>query len=169
MCSWRHAWRQPLNCPRFVRNRWRASGTMVKPSLIEHSPRTSRDKRETTKETVSEWQQWQPPCIFRGYGLATKMKKRDGLILVPSYQKFDILKSFVCSYSEVSHRFDMYYGVNCPLRVKRLMPQLNYHLIEYTPKYPLFAYLLTEWLYLIFVYMYMYAMFMIDDIVKKKL
>ena len=27
---------------------------MAKPSLIEHSPRTSRDKRETTKETVSE-------------------------------------------------------------------------------------------------------------------
>ena len=70
--SWRRAWRQPLNCLRVVWNRRLASGTMAKPSLIEHSHGTSRDKRETTKETVSGWQQWQPPCILRGNALATK-------------------------------------------------------------------------------------------------
>ena len=37
---------------------------------------TSRDKRETTKETVSEWQQWQPPCILRGNGLATENQEK---------------------------------------------------------------------------------------------
>ena len=79
MFSWRHAWhawRQPLNCPRFVRNWWRVSGTMAKPSLIEHSHGTSGDKRETTKETVSEWQQWQPSMHSSRSALETKNQEK---------------------------------------------------------------------------------------------
>ena len=54
-------------------------------------------------------------AVFAGTLWRPNIKKRDGLILVPSHQNFDFLESFVCSYYEVYHRFDMYYGVYCPL------------------------------------------------------
>ena len=44
---------------------------------LNSSLRTSWDKRETTTETVSEWQQLQPPCILRGnYGLPTEIQEK---------------------------------------------------------------------------------------------
>ena len=46
---------------------------------LDNSLGTSRDKRETTKETVLEWQQWQPPCK-PGTVWWPKTKKSDGHI-----------------------------------------------------------------------------------------
>ena len=130
--SWRRAWRQPMNCPRFVRNRWRVSGTMAKPSLIRHSHGTSRDKRGTTKETVSEWQQWQPPCILRGNGLATKNQEKRRAYLSAFSSKI-LLSRVICVFLLWGlFRFDIYHGINCPLttmnchRIPRPPPPLHY-------------------------------------------
>ena len=70
---------------------------MARPSLIEHSHGTSRDKRDGLGMTAMAASMHSSREWFGD----PKIKKRDGLILVPSHQKFDFLESFVCSYYEV--------------------------------------------------------------------
>ena len=93
------AWRQPLNCPRFVRNRWHVIGTMAKPSLIENLHGTSRERQQ--KRQSQNDSNGSLHAFFAGTVWRPKIKKRDGLILVPSHWKFDFPESFVCSYYEV--------------------------------------------------------------------
>ena len=74
---------------------------MAKPLLIEKFTwDVTRQKRNSKRDGLgmtalaasmdSSGTVWRP-----------KIKKRDGLILVPSHRKVDILESFVCSYYEV--------------------------------------------------------------------
>ena len=82
--SWRHAWRNPLNCPHSVRNLWRVSQTMAKVLNPKQQKRRSRIDSNGSLHAFFAGMVWRP-----------KIRKRDGLILVPSHRKYDILELFV--------------------------------------------------------------------------
>ena len=65
-----------MNCPRFDRICDVLVEQLLNLRSLNSLLEASRDKRETTKEKVSERQQWQPPLILRGNGLAAENQEK---------------------------------------------------------------------------------------------